>query len=257
MPVLDVPGLLAGKATKRVVVTRLLPAMLGILFGCFLIASLLFPPDPVTGGPGYVPFTRTISGQGNRDDNPGGAWAFTLGLVVTAVMLVPYHAFAWRRFATACKGTATFTFVLLIIASIGFAMVGIWDERSTCILEGAGGACVLQSKLVHNVGSALAFGGNLLAVLLHLFPAVKARRVTGGDPFGARAQLVHVVAFVATIACAAILPAIPATGSPVDIVLRSSFWQWTMFLELVVYYVSLAIRLPVDVDGAAGTPPPA
>ncbi len=101
-------NLLLGRFTRQFLLRRYLPLVYGVLFGCFVIADILFPPDPVTGGPGYIPFLRTISGQGNHGDNPAGAWFFVAGLVITSVLLVPFNAYAWRRFAAACKGTATF-----------------------------------------------------------------------------------------------------------------------------------------------------
>ncbi len=247
-------NLLLGRFTRQFLLRRYLPLVYGVLFGCFVIADILFPPDPVTGGPGYIPFLRTISGQGNHGDNPAGAWFFVAGLVITSVLLVPFNAYAWRRFAAACKGTATFAFTILVVASVGFAMVGIWDERSTCILLAGDGSCALRSNLVHSIGSTLAFGGNLLAVLVHLFPAIKAKRLLSSDVLGAWWQLVHVIIFATTAILAATIPELAPADAWTDVFLRSSFWQWTIFSELAIYYLSLAIRLPDEIPLVVARP---
>ncbi|MBN2153738.1 MAG: hypothetical protein JW839_19935 [Candidatus Lokiarchaeota archaeon] len=232
-----------GAFSREFFLKRLVPFMYGFLFGCFLAADLIFPPKP-DGSPGYVPFTRTISGQGNHGDNPVGAWFFVIGLVGTSIILVPFNLYAWRRLSAACKNTAGLALFFAITGAAGFAVVGIWDEQSTCLLLDGAGSCTLMSCDVHDVGSAIAFGGNLLAVLVNLFPMISHRVKTGKDDFGAWWQLAHVAAFVALLAAGLLV--MNGSGVP-PFFKRSAFWQWSLFTALAVYYLSLSLRLPGSV----------
>jgi hypothetical protein len=218
---------------------RLFPFMYCLLFGCILLADLFFPPK-ATGVPGYIPFTRTISGQGNHGDNPVGSWFFVAGLVGTAICLVPFNLYTWRRLVAVCKNTAGLALFFAIAGAAGFAMVGIWDEQSTCLLLGGDGTCILGSHDVHDVGSAVAFGGNLLAVLINLFPMILSRVKTGKDMFGVWWQLGHVMSFIALFATAGVV--LNASGVP-DVLKGYAFWQWSLFSALAVYYLSIAFRL--------------
>jgi hypothetical protein len=219
---------------------RLVPLVYGLLLGCFLLADLFFPLNG-DGTPGYIPFTRTISGQGNFGDNPTGAWFFVVGLVGTSVCLIPFAIYAWRRISVACKVAAGLALFFAIAGAVGFAMVGIWDERGTCLLLDGEGVCNLVSSEVHDVGSAIAFGGNLLAVLFNLFPMISRRVKTGKDEFGVWWQLVHVVSFILLILTALIVTS--TDGVPAAFA-GWAFWQWSLFSALAIYNVSLALRLP-------------
>lgn len=232
-----------GSFSREFLVKRLVPCMYAFLFGCMLVADLLFPPGS-NGEPGYVPFTRTISGQGNRADNPLGAWFFTIGLVGTATCLVAFAMHAWRRLVVPCKHTANIALFFSIAGAAGFAMVGIWDEQATCLAMDGSGTCLVYSNVVHTIGSAIAFGGILLSILLHLFPMLKHRAVTGKDAFGAWWQLGHVIGFVLFFAIAAFVQNIPGI---IPFFKRYAFWQWSLFLLIAIYYLSLTIRLPRDV----------
>jgi hypothetical membrane protein len=232
----------AGKFSRRVLVRRLMPVMFLCLFACLLMADLLFPRSS-DGGPGYIPFTRTISGQGNHGDNPQGAWFFTAGLISTAISMLPCASFTWRRLSVICKGMAGFILVLMLAGAVGFAMVGIFDEEYTCIALDAAGKCLLVSHQIHDVAADIAFLGNLFAVLFALFPMIAAKRRAGKDRFGITWQVVHILSFIALIVVGLILnknPAVPALFR------QFAFWQWSVFLGLVIYYVSLAIRFPSE-----------
>jgi hypothetical protein len=232
-----------GSFPRGFFLNRLVPLMYCFLFGCLLVADLLFPPTAL-GEPGYIPFTRTISGQGNHGDNPFGAWFFTIGLVGTAIILVPFNIFTWRRLSAVCKHTAGLALFFAIIGAAGFAMVGIWDERSTCLLLDGAGTCILRSNDIHDVGSAVAFGGNLLAVLTNLFPMISRRRNTGKDEFGVWWQFAHVISFIAYFAISGVI--VNANGVPAFFQ-RYAFWQWSLFTILAVYFLSFALRMPASI----------
>ncbi len=238
---------LTGAFSRDFFLKRLVPFIYGLLLGCFLIADLLFPPTEA-GTPGYIPFLRTISGQGNHGDNPVGAWFFTFGLVGTSICLVPFSIYAWRRISVACNVAAGLALFFSIAGAVGFAMVGIWDEQGTCLLLDSTGTCTLRSSEVHDVGSAVAFGGNLLSVLFNLFPMISHRVKTGRDEFGVWWQLFHVVAFVLLLVTILVVMKSDIDLGGVPEIFRAwAFWQWSLFTALSVYKISLAIRLPRSV----------
>jgi len=220
----------------------LIPVMYLSLFAFFLIADLLFPPSP-GGGPGYIPFVRTISGLGNRGDNPVGTWFFLAGIVITSILMVPYACFVWRRLSSINKAGAGFILFLMIGGAAGFIMVGIWDEEYTCIAWNVAGDCLLISHQIHDLASGIAFLGNLLAVLFTLFPMIADKRRTGQDRFGIKWQIIHIVTFIVMIVVGMIFNkflAMPAFFK------QYAFWEWLVFTGIVIYYISLAIRLPGD-----------
>ncbi|MEX2682528.1 MAG: DUF998 domain-containing protein [Candidatus Sigynarchaeota archaeon] len=235
-----------GTFSRQFFIKRLVPFIYCFLFGCMFLSDLLFPPKP-DGTPGYIPFTRTISGQGNHGDNPVGAWFFAAGLVGTAVCLVPFAIYAWRRISVACNVAAALALVFAIAGAVGFAMVGIWDEQGTCLLLDGTGTCTLRASEVHGVGSAIAFGGNLLAVLFNLFPMISRRVKAGKDEFGAWWQLAHVMSFILLMLTALVVT--NSDGVP-EFFTRWAFWQWSLFSALAIYMLSLALRLPAVVPSS-------
>jgi hypothetical protein len=214
----------SGNFSRRFLVRTLIPLMYLCLFACLLIAGLLFPQSP-QGGLGYIPFARTISELGNRAENPG-AWFFTIGIAITTVFMIPYACYTWRRLFPINKAAAGFILFLTLAGAVGFAMVGIWDE---------------DSHQIHDIVSAIAFLGTLFAVLFALLPMIADKRRTGQDRFGIKWQLIHIVTFIVMIVVGLILNKDPAVP---DFFREYAFWEWLVFAGLVVYYVSLAIRLP-------------
>ncbi|HME53533.1 MAG TPA: DUF998 domain-containing protein [Candidatus Lokiarchaeia archaeon] len=234
--------LFSGNFSRRFLVRTLVPLMYLCLFSCLLVAGLLFPPSP-QGGPGYIPFAQTISGLGDRADNPFGAWFFTIGIIITSILMVPFSCYTWRQLSAINKAGAGFILFLMIGGAIGFAMVSIWDEESNCIAWNAAGNCLLVSHQVHDIASGIAFLGNLFAVLFALFPMIADKRRTGQDRFGIMWQLIHIVTFIVMIVIGLIFNkdfAMP------DFFRQYAFWEWLVFVGLVIYYISLAIRLPGD-----------
>ena len=230
----------SGNFSRRFLVRTLMPLIFLCLFACLLMANLLFPPSPA-GGPGYIPFYRTISGQGNHGDNPLGSWFFTAGLIITGILMVPCACYIWRQLSAICNRMAGFILFLMLAGSAGFAIVGIFDEEYTCIMQDAAGTCLLASHQIHDVAAAIAFLGNLLAVLFSLFPMIADKRRTGKDRFSIKWQLVHIISFIAVIVVGLILNknlAVPTFFR------QYAFWQWSVFTGLLIYYVSLAIRFP-------------
>nr|MDO8111267.1 hypothetical protein [Candidatus Sigynarchaeota archaeon] len=231
-----------GAFSREFFLKRLVPCIYLYLLACLLVCNLLFPPA-AGGGPGYIPFMRTISGQGNRADNPAGWFFFTAGLIGTSILLVPFYCFTWRRLAIICKGTASVSLFFAIAGAAGFAMVGIWDERSTCLLTGSLGECILPSHVIHDIGADIAFGGQLLAVLFNFFPMVAAKTRHKVDPFGIWWQLVHIASFIGLLVLGLVMT--NNDGAPA-LLRRSAFWQWSLFVNLAIYYLSLALRMNIN-----------
>lgn len=66
------------------------------------------------------------------------------------------------------------------------------------------------------------------------------KRRTGQDSFGIKWQLIHIVIFIGIIVIGLILNKDSAVP---DFFREYAFWEWLVFIGIVVYYVSLAIRL--------------
>ena len=233
---------MTGKFSRQFLLHKLVPLIYLCLFAFFLVADLLFPPS-AQDGPGYIPFVRTISGLGNRGDNLFGAWFFLTGIIITSILMVPFSCYACRRLSVMNKAGAGFILFLMIGGAVGFIMVGIWDEESNCIAWNAAGDCLLVSHQVHDLASGIAFLGNLFAVLFALFPMIADKRRSGQDRFGIKWQITHIVTFIVMIVVGLIFNKYIAMP---DFFKQYAFWEWLVFTGIVIYYISLAFRLPGD-----------
>jgi hypothetical protein len=80
----------AGRVTKTVLLTRLLPLSFVSLFGALIVAAFLFPTS-------FDWRVRVISKLTSPHDNPEGCWLASFGIMAAMVLILPFGGYVAQR----------------------------------------------------------------------------------------------------------------------------------------------------------------
>ncbi len=221
---------------KRETAIRLVFVQLAITATCMLIAGLIYP--------GYDITHRTISGLGNHAESP--AWPlFTFQTLTAWFCLWPLFIRAFNdllieirnRFAPPSSGKYAraglrkagkiillillgLGLLVFLLAWIGFALVGIFDDSA-------------PTAFIHNVGSAMAFGGLAAGAILWFFPLIAAKR------FRKYPVILTIVILIMVIAGVSLM----FSSLPDAWYTANSFWQWMSFFGANIWIFSLCLSV--------------
>ncbi len=217
-------------------VIRLMLLQLAITAICMLIAGLIYP--------GYDITHRTISGLGNHAESP--AWPFFTFQTLTAwFCLWPLfiHTFKVVLFEIRDKFSPESSqnpnrdgrrkvgkillqvllglgLLIFLFAWIGYAIVGIFDDSA-------------PTAQIHNVGSAIAFGGLAAGAVLWFFPLLVVKR------FPKYPVVITLVILVMVVIGVSLM----FSPLPDAWYTANSFWQWMSFFGVNVWIFSLCIAV--------------
>ncbi|MBN2154347.1 MAG: hypothetical protein JW839_23025 [Candidatus Lokiarchaeota archaeon] len=245
-----------GTFSRNTMLTRLVPLILAVMLVTLFIAALMFPTA-------YDWRYLVISALLSTEDNPFWNAFPALGMTVGGVLMIGFLGYYQKRLGKICRGTAGVGTAFVLVAIIGLIGVGTVGQAGElipefhAILEDAG------LEKLHEYLAALGFLGVVFAAIFYSCPVLK-DRFQGAKQFNMRtflAGLVPILVGVAGLALSSLFNALvdwpEAMGNPANPAIEDAgkypawisfaFWEWILFVGVVVYIVLLAVLVPESV----------
>jgi hypothetical protein len=245
-----------GTFSKKTMLTRLVPLILAVLLVTLFIAGLMFPAA-------YDWRYLVISALLSTEDNP--LWnAFpAIGMTVAGILMIGFLGYYQKKLGKICRGSAGVGTAFLLIGIIGLIGVGTIGQAGELIPEFKAFLLVNDIEKLHEYLAALGFLGVVFAAIFYGCPILK-DHFQGAKQFNMRlflAGLVPILIGVVGLALSSLFNALvdlgipdtnPANPSVEDAGkypawISFAFWEWILFVGVVVYIVSFAILVPEEV----------
>lgn len=225
----------SGNFSKKEITREVIPIMI-LSFAIFLfLAWVFFPPELH-----YNIFERSISNLGGREENPRGWIFFSIAMGLLAVQLVPIFLYFHKRLSKICKRTTSLcTFFGLIGCGFMF-LIGVFSDDSSILVYG------VEMSDIHTIVAVVGIGGLGLAVLIYFFPILKGRRQF-------RMKLVvfayGLIDFGGIgMGAAEVIKSIRNIGGPGPGFLSFPFWEWTLLITALMYFVLASFFVPNEIQ---------
>jgi len=142
---------ISGKHDKEVY-KKTLTLNLIIVFLTLLVSILLFSKS-------FSLYLHQISFLGSSYWNPEGHVIFNIGFIIAGLIFIPHTLFLYYRLLPDLKVFSLLSGFFLLIASIGFALVGVFPSSG--------------NYTAHMTAAVMAFGGIALGMIFMIFPLLK------------------------------------------------------------------------------------
>jgi hypothetical protein len=240
-----------GDVSRVMLLTRLLPLSAVVLFGALITGAALYPGS-------YDWRLRVVSHLISPMFNPQGYWIASLGLALSAVLVIPFAGYVARRLSQVNRGLASVAGVAFMVGFLLFLSVAV--PQSTNPTHAA--------RVFHEVLAR----GSVLAIAIGMFScsvcAIKDRlRLLGGQQ-SLRGALT-VIWSASTLLPIAILTigagvkfgreaeqdwAAQVHNHLQDSVLwRLAFWEWLGIVMLFVFLFLSVLLLPERIRSSPAT----
>ncbi len=226
---------LTGSFNKKQMTRRVVPFMI-ISFGTFLLLAWAFFPVDLH----YNIFERSISNLGGRKDNPNGWIFFTIAMGVLAVQLVPIFLYIRKRLRKICKITTEISTFFGLIGCCFMFLIGVFSDDSSILVYG------IEMSDIHTVVAVVGIGGLGLAVLIYFFPILKGRKQIRMKLAALAYGLIDFAAIGMSVS--EMIKSIRNIGWPGPGFLSFSFWEWSLLIVALLYFVLASIFLPDDMQ---------
>ncbi|MEX2683488.1 MAG: hypothetical protein Q6373_018065 [Candidatus Sigynarchaeota archaeon] len=245
-----------GTFSRKTMLTRLVPSILAILLVTLFIAGLMFPKAYDWR---YLVISALLSTQHNPIWNAFPAIGMTVGGILMIGMLGYYQ----KRLGKICRGTTGVGTAFLLVAIIGLIGVGTIGQAGELIPEFHAILVDAGLEKLHEYLAALGFLGVVFTAIFYSCPILK-DHFRGAKQFNMRiflASLVPILVGVVGLALSSLYTALTEWGSPLGnpanprvedagkypAWISFAFWEWILFIGVVIYIVMLAVLVPETV----------
>lgn len=203
------------------------PKFMALYFGSTLvfyliiiILSQLFFPG------GYSILDYTISAQGGIADNPDGWFIYCSGIIIVGMLLIPYHIYIYQRMQPTLLFVSRSVLFFSLIGCIGFSLLGVFPH---------------DYQNPHDIATALAFGGFILAAVLSFLVLIRKRQLNESSP----SKLGLSVAFIHWWGMVVIILAIQELDDWFDMsrfdprLFSYSVAQWTAMITVLIWMMGM------------------
>ncbi len=235
-----IAAFVTGTISKKTLLTRLLPLDLGVLLATYFLANIFFS----------APFDwryMVISNLALPEVSPG-YWIADIGMTLAGIFLIPLLGYYQRRLGKICHGSTSVGTFFLFLGIIGMI----------------GSALPLGNENFHVISAAVGFLGIILAGSFYILPIIK-DHWKGGKQFNMRLMGVAIFVLWAPVVGLAANALYTLIAQPwwgwqefswisrydVPVIFSFPFWEWLMFVGLLVFLVLLAIVVPETMNPPA------
>nr|MDO8083165.1 hypothetical protein [Candidatus Sigynarchaeum springense] len=245
-----------GTFSRKTLLTRLIPLILAVLLITLFVAGLMFPTA-------YDWRYLVISALLSTGDNPFWSTFPAIGMTVGGVLMIGFLGYYQKKLGKICRGTTGVGTAFMLIAIIGLIGVGTIGQAGELIPEFHAILDDIGLEKLHEYLAALGFLGVVFTAIFYSCPVLK-DHFQGAKQFNMRtflAGLVPILIGVVGLALSSLFTALTDWGGPLgnpanpDIAdagkypafISFAFWEWILFVGVVVYIVTLAILVPENV----------
>ena len=222
--------------------TKLNPLIIAVLSIPIFIANLVFPTA-------YDWRYMVLSALSSPNDNPQVYLLPSIGMTIAGVLMIPFLGYYQKRLGKICRGSTGVGTFFMLVAIFGMISVSTISQAVTGV------------KALHEILAVLGFLGVILAGSFYGCPILK-DRVKGARQFDMRLYwsgmlllwLPIIGLIVSSLYIAIIKPPWGYTGIQwitsyqVPAVMSLAFWEWLMFIGIILFIVLLAIMVPENVQ---------
>jgi hypothetical protein len=241
-----------GTFSKKTMLTRLVPMIIGVLLAPLFLANLLFP-HPYDWR--FVVISAFLSGS----DNPTWNVIPSIGMTAAGFLMIGFLGYYQKKLGKICRGSAGVGTAFMLVAIIGLIGVGTIGQAGDLIPAFHQLLADNGLEKLHEYLAALGFVGVVFAAIFYGCPILK-DNAKGAKQFNMGlfwvatiVLLVPVIGMAASSIIGSDLPwgyeavqyVMDNPGTPV--LLSFAFWEWLLFAGVAVYIFSLAILVPENV----------
>jgi hypothetical protein len=231
----------SGSISRKAMLVRLNPLIIAALCIPIFIANLIFPTK-------YDWRYMVLSALSSPNDNPQVYLLPSIGMTIAGVLMIPFLGYYQKKLGKVCRGsTGVGTFFMFIAI---FSMIGV--STISQVLVGV--------KNLHEIFAVLGFLGVILAGSFYGCPILK-DRLKGAKQFDMRLYWAGILALwvpviglaVSQLYIAIVKPSWGYVGiqwitsQQVPVVMSLAFWEWLMFVDIIMFVVLLAVMVPETV----------
>jgi hypothetical protein len=243
-----------GTFSKKMMLTRLIPAVVIVLLVPLFIANLMFPTA-------YDWRYLVISALLSTEDNPGWNAFPALGMTAAGILMIGFLGYYQKHLGKICRGSTGVGTAFMLVGIIGLIGVGTIGQAGGLIPEFHAFLVANHVGKLHEYLAALGFLGVVFAAIFYGCPILK-DHAKGAKQFNMRAfwgSIVPLLIGVVGLALSSLFNAVAyeGAGNPAnpDITdaglypagISFAFWEWILFVGVAVFIVTFPMVVPENI----------